>query len=122
MKIGAIAWGLGLLIALLVASMPDQILGTNIAWYAYAVVGIPALYMFSRLYLVFPATAVGQDTSLKDAWQLSAENGFRLLFAVLLPIPVLLAPAILSAYLFGDDCLQFSDFRSIISKNTNKHK
>ncbi len=61
------------------------------------------MYMFSRIYLIFPATAVGQDTSLKDAWQLSAENGFRLLFAVLLPIPVLLAPAILSAYLFGDD-------------------
>ena len=44
---------------------------------------IPLLYVFSRLSLVFPATAVGsKNTSFTDAWKLSQNNGWHLTFLV----------------------------------------
>lgn len=98
-----LSWGLGLAIAALVVAMPDTFFGIKAAWYVFALTGIPVMYVFSRLYLIFPAIAVDQGTSLKEAWHLSAGNGLRLLIAILIPLPVLMAPVILSTILFSDE-------------------
>lgn len=102
-KFTLLSWGLGLVMAPLVIGMKDTVLGVDAVWHVYVLVGIPAMYLFSRTCLVFPATAVDQGASLREAWHLSAGNGFRLLIAILVPIPVLMAPMILSTILFGDE-------------------
>jgi hypothetical protein len=43
---------------------------------------LPALYVFARLCLVFPATAVDKRVNLKWAWRLSEGNGWRLVLIV----------------------------------------
>lgn len=43
---------------------------------------IPILYIFSRLSVLYPATAVDQQWSLKWAWGLSINNGWRLTLVV----------------------------------------
>jgi membrane-anchored glycerophosphoryl diester phosphodiesterase (GDPDase) len=43
---------------------------------------IPALYIFARLCLVFPATAVDRKVNLKWAWKLTKGNGWRLVLVV----------------------------------------
>jgi hypothetical protein len=58
-----------------------------------SILGLPAavltflilhLYLFSRFVLVFPATAMGDKASFREAWELSEGNGWRLvlLFAL----------------------------------------
>ncbi len=65
------------------------------------------VYLCARFVLVFPATAMGDKTSFRDAWEMSDGNGWRLvlLFALvpflyglaafllflLLPVPIFLA-------------------------------
>jgi len=43
---------------------------------------LPAMYVFSRLCLVFPATAIKMKKSLKWSWKLTSKNGLRILFVV----------------------------------------
>jgi hypothetical protein len=43
---------------------------------------IPALYVFSRLCLIFPATAIDRKPDLKWSWQLTRGNGWRLVLVV----------------------------------------
>ena len=43
---------------------------------------LPAFYLFARLCLVFPATAVDRNVDLKWAWSRSANNGWRLVLLV----------------------------------------
>lgn len=65
------------------------------------------VYLFARFILVFPATAMGDKASFREAWEMSAGNGWRLVFLfflvpflyflvggilhLLLPIPLFLA-------------------------------
>lgn len=55
---------------------------------------LPALYVIARLSLVFPATAIDRNASLRWAWRLSRGNGWRLVVVVTV-LPWLLF------YLFG---------------------
>jgi len=50
-----------------------------------------ALYVFARLSLVLPATAIGQRPTFKGSWRLTRSNGWRLV--------LVLSPAILPVYL-----------------------
>jgi len=43
---------------------------------------LPAFYLFGRLCLVFPATAVDRNVDLRWAWKLSVNNGWRLVLLV----------------------------------------
>lgn len=43
---------------------------------------LPAMYVFSRLCLVFPATAIKMKKNLKWSWKLTSKNGLRILFVV----------------------------------------
>ena len=43
---------------------------------------IPALYVFARLSLVFPATAIDKRPDLKWTWDLTRNNGWRLVVVV----------------------------------------
>ena len=47
---------------------------------------LPVLYVFSRLSVVYPATALDRQVDMKWAWRLTAHNGWRLTFVIgLLP-------------------------------------
>jgi hypothetical protein len=50
-------------------------------WISYLVY-LPAMYCFSRLSLVLPATAIDRKMNLKEAWRLSEGNGWRLVVIV----------------------------------------
>ncbi len=53
--------------------------------YKYAVL-VPGSYVFARMIVLLPATAIEQRYDLKWAWKLTANNGWRLvLLVVLLP-------------------------------------
>jgi hypothetical protein len=77
-----------------IAAIPAMIFGiatnfsdaTTLPFMAY-LLAVPALYVFSRLSLVFPVAAtVDAPADLGKAWQLSAGNGLRLMLVVgLLP-------------------------------------
>ena len=57
--------------------LPENQMG----WPMYAA-ALPALYIFARLCLVFPATAVDRRVTLRWAWRLSERNGWRLFLVV----------------------------------------
>ena len=54
---------------------------TRLGWSVYAG-QLLALCIVSRLFLVFPATAVDRRVNLKWAWRLSKNNGWRLAIIV----------------------------------------
>jgi hypothetical protein len=60
--------------------------GTDLVseWFSWmsALARIPALYVFARLALVFPATAVDRRPDLKWAWHSTRANGWRLVLVV----------------------------------------
>lgn len=48
---------------------------------------LPSVYIFSRLSLLFPATAIDRDVDVDWAWKISKKNGWRLaVIIVLLPL------------------------------------
>jgi hypothetical protein len=50
-------------------------------------VALPSVYIFSRLSLLFPATAVDRDVDVEWAWKTSSKNGWRLtVIIILLPL------------------------------------
>jgi hypothetical protein len=51
---------------------------------------VPAYYVFGRLSLIFPATAVGRKVSLRWSWRLTANNGWRL-FVVVAVLPFMIS-------------------------------
>jgi hypothetical protein len=58
---------------------------------------VPALYLFARLCLVFPATAVDRKVNLQWAWALSANNGWRL-FLIVAVLPWIIAQCVKLLY------------------------
>ena len=56
----------------------------NEDWFGWALYAakVPALYVFARLCLVFPATAIDKRANLKWAWRLTEGNGWRLVLVV----------------------------------------
>jgi hypothetical protein len=55
--------------------------GTWAEW-ASSIARIPALYVFARLSLVFPATAIDKRPDLRWTWDLTRNNGWRLVVVV----------------------------------------
>lgn len=45
---------------------------------------VPCMYLFGRLCLVFPATALGYKTNLKWSWRATSDNHFRIFIIVAL--------------------------------------
>ncbi len=43
---------------------------------------VPATYVFARLCVLFPATAIDRDVTIKWAWNLTANNGWRITLLV----------------------------------------
>jgi hypothetical protein len=89
-----LAWiivlGLSFVVATFVLSTPIlnvllwtglQPTDTRLGWSVYAG-QVLALCIVSRLFLVFPATAVDRRVNLKWAWRLSKNNGWRLAIIV----------------------------------------
>ena len=59
-------------------------------------------YIYVRLAMVLPATAVEDGTSFERAWLLTSGNGFRIIFVIVLStLPVLVAAVALMYILIG---------------------
>jgi MFS family permease len=59
---------------------PWQDLSVKEQWdWAFRVSVVPAFYIFGRLCVIFPATALDGVVNLRWAWQLTRKNGLRLL-------------------------------------------
>jgi hypothetical protein len=57
-------------------------------WVSFALV-VPVYYLFARLCLVFPATAIDRKVDLKWTWRLTRGNGWRLFVVVgVLPLVI----------------------------------
>lgn len=51
------------------------------------ILALPSVYIFSRLSLLYPATAVDRDVDVDWAWKITKNNGWRLIvIIVLLPL------------------------------------
>jgi hypothetical protein len=62
---------------------PWQSLPFEEQWqWAFRVSVVPAFYIFARLCVIFPATALDREVNLRWAWQMTRKNGLRLLFVV----------------------------------------
>jgi hypothetical protein len=73
----------------------DPIVATILAVIAFLLLH---LYLFARFVLVFPATAMGDPMSFRDAWEISAGNGWRLviLFALIPLLYMLVAMGLIA--------------------------
>ena len=87
---------IGLLWVLLVSFTMQYSIGgpDNLGWYvAIFIAAIPASYVIARLSVLFPAIATDMEYSLKWAWRLTANNGWRLA-VIVAGFPVILAAVI----------------------------
>jgi hypothetical protein len=66
---------------------------------------IPALYLFARLCLVFPATAVDRRVNLKWAWRLTENNGWRLVLIVAV-LPWIISQVVSVLYRSGASAIE----------------
>ncbi len=73
----------------------DPIVATILAVIAFLLLH---LYLFARFVLVFPATAMGDPMSFREAWEISAGNGWRLviLFALIPLLYMLVAMGLIA--------------------------
>ena len=83
---------LSVIVALPVGMIFDQ------PWIPLLLVAIPALYIFSRLSLLFPAIAIDDDRIVTRAWLFSRENGLRMMALIVIPV----LPGYFGHYLFAD--------------------
>ena len=73
------------------------VLGKEMAPLAGVAGILPGFYIWGRLSVTLPEIALGQRTTLKRAWQLSAGNGSRLVLVVVV-VPVLLMLPFIALY------------------------
>jgi hypothetical protein len=74
-----------MIILTIVLNLWMAIAGTHPEWFTewgMHVIKIPALYVFARLCVLFPATALDRNASLRWAWELTRNNGWRLMVVV----------------------------------------
>lgn len=63
--------------------MPIDLMGSSRSrYYTTLFLSIPATYIFARLSLVFPATALNKKTGLKWSWEKTCQNGWRMVVIV----------------------------------------
>ncbi len=92
-----VTWVLGIGVTLLALLSPlPPIVTLVVVWLAF-------VYLYVRLAMVFPATAVEDDASFERAWFLTGGNGFRIIGVIAFSVgPIILALAVFF-YLFGSD-------------------
>lgn len=72
-------------------------------WLVLIVVGFVISYLLSRLYLVYPAVAIGQAISFKHSWELTRKHQFLVWFSVVLfPVLAILIFVLLLNLPFGE--------------------
>lgn len=80
--------------------LTDFIPGCDSTYYFMVFMGItilPGIYVFARLSILFPATAIEQKTTWNWAWDVTEGNGWRLVIIVgFLPAVLSVVPAFLS--------------------------
>lgn len=94
-----VALGLAMLSASIWMLWVDELSPAQLDWIVF-VVKAPALYVFARFCIVFPATTVDRKVDLKWAWRLTANNGWRLVVLVG-ALPWILSHAI--GFLYRDE-------------------
>jgi len=77
----AVLFGLATLMLNLWLPLVDEPKSTWFEWTSFAA-KVPAFYLFARLCLIFPATAVDRKVDVKWAWRQTANNGWRLVLLV----------------------------------------
>ena len=65
---------------------------------------MPAIYIWGRLSIILPEVAIGRDSSLKRAWSLSKDNGWRVTLVVI-GIPVILMLPFMGLYILENSAL-----------------
>jgi len=73
---------LNVILAIPLLTHPDRV--KNLIEYAILLASIPAMYVMARLSLVFPATAIDKGIRLKQSWEITRDNGWRLTLIVFL--------------------------------------
>ena len=79
---GLVMWPLWTVLGNLLHRIPGpwQSLHVKEQWdWAFRVSVVPAFYIFGRLCVIFPATALDRVVNLRWAWQVTRKNGLRLL-------------------------------------------
>ena len=79
---GLVIWPLWTVLGNILHRIPGpwQSLPVKEQWdWAFRVSLVPAFYIFGRLCVIFPATALDRVVNLRWAWQLTRNNGLRLL-------------------------------------------
>ena len=93
-----------LFVVILLAGMLAVTLSEILPWsggaYYYGVISfisvLPGMYVFARLSLVFPATALDRNVTWDWVWDLTQGNGWRLVFVIgLFPLLLSILPALL---------------------------
>ena len=77
-----------IIIGLIVGAIPGLVNTSDVSLLIYAML-LPSSYMLARLSILLPATAVDERHDMKWAWDITANNGWRLTVIVAL-LPVLL--------------------------------
>jgi hypothetical protein len=75
----------GLAVLTFLFNFSKFVIGTSdAAWLEYAVYGVqlPLLYAFARFCMLFPATALDRMASLRWSWDLTRDNGWKLVVVV----------------------------------------
>lgn len=95
-----VVWLLALVIWFVFTTIALNVLGywsakifeDSFRWIAF-IASVPSLYLFARLSLVFPATAVDRIVDLKWSWRVTRRNGWRL-FIVVAVLPWILSHSV----------------------------
>lgn len=67
--------------------------GRTVVGWIQKIGGFAALYLFTRLSLVFPATAIDEKMTLQSSWALTRNNSWRL-FVVIAVLPWIISHAV----------------------------
>ncbi len=93
--------GIGVMLLALLSPFPEGVT-LLLVWLALA-------YLYVRLAMVFPATAVEDEASFDRAWALTYGNGLRIIFVIALSLaPVILVLAGLYYLIGADSVLSFA--------------
>jgi hypothetical protein len=117
-------WIITLGMITLVIAMPGVLLALVLLHYLYGNVtgagsmfatvlaAVPAVYVLSRLSVIFPAIATDQPFSLRGAWEMTAINGWRMM-VITAGLPVLIA-VLLGLFYREEATLAESVFLSLV--------
>ena len=109
-----LGWSAVLALSVLVVAVPVGIgaifIPKEYRNYLVYVVLLPAGYLFARLAVLFPSTAVGERHNMNWAWNTTANNGWRL-FALLILVPAVTSVVV---KIFRTNLDPFTEFLSAL--------